>query len=135
MSPLSSSVLAFVGDAMLSLQVREYLAKEGLVKPQKLLEESIKFVSAMNQATFMKSLLDDEVLTKEEYAIFRRAYNYKFHSKAKNADINSYKYSTGLEALWGHWYLNNQHDRLNQMWDRYKTSVREKHETIHLLQE
>lgn len=134
MSITSSSVLALIGDAVLSLQVREYLAKQGLVKPQKLLDESIKFVSAVSQSDFIKYLISDNILSEEELLIFRRAYNYKFHSKAKNADINSYKYATGLEALWGYWHLYEHPERLELMWDKYKTFVKEKHETIHLLQ-
>ncbi len=130
----SAQVLAYIGDAVLSLQVREYLVKQGITKPQRLLDESIKFVSAVAQAEFIKEILNQEILTTQETTIFRRAYNYKFHSKAKNADINSYKYSTGLEALWGYWYLDQQHERLEQMWDKYKTFQKEKYETIHLLQ-
>ena len=131
----SAQVLAYIGDAVLSLQVREYLVNKGISKPQRLLDESIKFVSAVAQAEFIKEVINQESLTQQELAIFRRAYNYKFHSKAKNADINSYKYSTGLEALWGYWYLENQHERLEQMWDKYKTFQKEKYETIYLLQE
>ena len=131
----SAQVLAYIGDAVLSLQVREYLVNKGISKPQRLLDESIQFVSAVAQAEFIKEIINQESLTQQELAIFRRAYNYKFNSKAKNADINSYKYSTGLEALWGYWYLENQHERLEQMWDKYKTFQKGKYETIHLLQE
>lgn len=132
---MNSSVLAFIGDAVLSLQVREYLVEQGLVKPQKLLEESIQFVSALSQAQFIKQVIHDKLLSEEELVIFRRAYNHKFQSKAKNADVKSYKYATGLEALWGYWYLNKQNDRLEQMWNKYKTYKKENYETIHLLQE
>lgn len=131
---MNSNVLAYVGDAVLSLQVREYLVLEGIVKPQKLLDESIKYVSAVAQSEFMKEILKQNWLDEAEMAIYRRAYNHKFHSKAKNAEINEYKQATGLEALWGHWYLTHNQDRLNQMWDKYKTWVKEKYETIYLLQ-
>ncbi|HHX53186.1 MAG TPA: ribonuclease III [Erysipelothrix sp.] len=135
MSLTPSSVLAYLGDAVMSLQVREYLIEKGHVNPKKLLDKSILFVSAVSQAQFMKLVLKEDLLTEEEYKVYRRAYNHKFTSKAKNVDIKSYKYSTGLEALWGYWYQQKETDRLTQMWDKYKAVVEEKHETIHLLQE
>ncbi len=134
MSQTPSTVLAYLGDAVLSLQVREYLIESGLVNAKKLLEESIWFVSAVNQAKFMKLILQEELLSEDEFKVYRRAYNYKFASKAKNADIQSYKYASGLEALWGYWYQTKNYSRLEQMWDKYKTVVKEKHERIHLLQ-
>lgn len=135
MSITPSTVLAYLGDAVMSLQVREYLIEKGFVHPKKLLDESIHFVSAVNQAKFMKLILREDLLTEQEFGVYRRAYNHKFTSKAKNADIKSYKYATALEALWGYWYQQKELERLTQMWDKYKAVVEEKHETIHLLQE
>lgn len=135
MSQTPSTVLAYLGDAVMSLQVREYLIEKGIIHPKRLLEESIQFVSAINQAKFMRLILKEDWLTETEFKIYRRAYNHKFLSKAKNADIMSYKLATGLEALWGYWYQEKEVERLEQMWDKYKTAVEEKHETIHLLQE
>lgn len=135
MSLTPSTVLAYLGDAVMSLQVREYLIDKGLVNPKKLLEASIHFVSAKSQAEFMKLILEEELLSDQEFKIYRRAYNHKFTSKAKNVDFMAYKYATGLEALWGYWYQQNQVERLEQMWDIYKSVVEGKHETIHLLQE
>lgn len=130
-----SSVLAYMGDSVMSLQVREYLIKKGITQPSKLLKHSIEFVSAANQAVFMKHLLDEKCLNEEEFLVFRRGFNHKFRSKAKNANITEYKYSTALEALWGYWYLKGDETKLTQMWDKYKTFSEEKHATIHLLQE
>ena len=38
-------------------------------------------------------------------------------SKAKNADVTTYRMSTGLEALFGWLYLTHQEDRLKALWE------------------
>ena len=51
---MSSGALAFVGDAVWSLQVREYLLEKGIQKPKDLQRMSIRFVSANAQASFIR---------------------------------------------------------------------------------
>ncbi len=128
----NGSVLAYMGDSVLAVQVREYLILNGLTRPEELLNASNFFVSAVFQAKFMKVILDQECLNELELSIYRRGFNYKNRSIAKNADIKSYRMATGLEALWGYWFLNNQTDRLGQMWDKYKTYTKENYGTIYL---
>lgn len=119
----SGNVLAFVGDGVLTLQVREYLVTLGITNTKKLQETSIKFVSAISQANFIQHLLDENILTEEELAIFRRGRNAKSQSMAKNADVMSYRLATGFEALWGYLYLDKQEIRLQELWDMFKEMV------------
>lgn len=120
----SGNVLAFIGDAVLSLQVRQYLVEElGITKTKKLQETSINFVSANAQAEFMNYLLESEVLTEAEKLAFRRGRNASSKSSAKNADIITYRIATGLEALWGYLHLSGQTERLEELWKVYKKEV------------
>jgi ribonuclease-3 family protein len=119
---LNGSTLAFIGDAVLSLWVREYLVSLGYTKANDLQKKSIIYVSANAQAKFMLSLLEDKFLSEEETQIYLRGRNHKSSSKAKNADVVSYRIATGFEALIGYWHLNQNETRLRQVWDRLKTT-------------
>ena len=52
-------------------------------------------------------------LNEQEMEIFKRGRNYKSNSMPKNADIHEYHIATGLEALWGYWYLSEEKKRLD----------------------
>lgn len=119
----SGNVLAFVGDAVLSLQVREYLVSLGYSKTKQLQETSTQFVSASAQAKFVDYLLLEDVLTSEETLIFKRGRNAKSASMAKNAEVKDYRMATGLEALWGYLYLSDQSERLSVLWEMFKHEV------------
>ncbi len=119
---LNGSTLAFIGDAVLSLWVRTHLVEQGYTKANDLQKKSIHFVSAMAQAKFMQELLEDNFLNEEENKYYLRGRNHKSTSKAKNADVVSYRQATGFEALLGYWYLTNNETRLKQVWDRLKTT-------------
>lgn len=120
---LNGSTLAFVGDAILSLYVRDYLVKLGITKTKELQERSIKFVSANAQAKFIQKLLADNFLSEHEVKLFLRGRNHKSDTKAKNADIVTYRHSTGFEALLGYLYLTDNHVRLLQIWEEMKNTI------------
>lgn len=120
---LNGSTLAFVGDAILSLYVRDYLVKLGITKTKELQERSIRFVSANAQAKFIQKLLTDNFLREHEVKLFLRGRNHKSDTKAKNADIVTYRQSTGFEALLGYLYLTDNHVRLLEIWEEMKNSI------------
>ena len=119
----SGNVLAFVGDAVLSLQVREYLVSLGYSKTKQLQETSTQFVSAGAQAKFVNFLILKDILNTEEKQIFKRGRNAKSASMAKNAQVKDYRMATGLEALWGYLYLSDQKERLSALWEMFKHEV------------
>ena len=110
MSPI---VLAFIGDAVYSLFVRERAALTTDAKSGKLSELSGRTVSAKFQAKFVDEHLCD--FTEEEADIFRRARNAKKPSRAKHSTVTEYNKSTGLEAVFGYLYLIGETDRLNYL--------------------
>ena len=115
---LSPIVLAFIGDAVYSLFVREKLALETDCKTGELNKRAVGEVNAKAQAEFIRELLP--LLTDEETAIFKRARNAKKTSKAKSASVVDYHLSTGFEAVLGYLYITGQYDRLNFILNRGK---------------
>lgn len=123
--PYNGNTLAYIGDAVMSLQVRTYLVSEkNLQKPNVLQKESVKFVSAKSQAVFLNKMIEDNILSEDELLIVKRGRNAKSDSVAKNVDVVTYRIATGLEALWGYLYISNQHERLDELW-KYIIQIKE----------
>ena len=108
---LSPVVLAFVGDAVYSLYVREKLTFNLDFKSGELNKLATKEVNAVAQSEFLKNVID--ILTEDELAIFKRGRNAKKSTKAKHASVSDYNTSTGFEALIGYLYITGNYDRLN----------------------
>ncbi len=110
---LSPVVLAFVGDAVYSLFVRERLTFSLDCKTGEMNKLATKEVKASAQAVFVQEILP--LLTENELAVFKRARNAKKPTKAKSASVAEYNLSTGLEAVLGYLYLTGDVDRLNYL--------------------
>ncbi len=108
---LNPIVLAFVGDAVYSLFVRERLTFESDFKTGELNVMATAQVNASAQSSFLKEIL--EFLTEEEMSVFKRARNAKKTTRAKHASIVDYNNATGFEAVLGYLYLIGDLDRLN----------------------
>lgn len=112
---IKSLALAYMGDAIYEVYVREYLLKEGQVRPHRLHDYAISFVSAKAQAKAIHYLLEHIELSDEELGVIRRGRNAKSGSKPKNTSVATYKYSTGFEALLGFLYLSEEIKRLEEL--------------------
>lgn len=112
---LNGLALAYMGDAVYELAIREHLISKGQTKPHMLHRLATEYVSAKGQAYLSEQFQEQDKLTDEEWDYFKRGRNAKSHSKAKNADTQTYSQSTGFEALMGYLYLTNQHERLNEL--------------------
>lgn len=110
---MNNLVLAYLGDAVFELYIREHLINKGISKVKDLQEESIKYVSAKSQVQILKTLIEKNLLTEEELDIVKRGRNAESH-KSKTTDIITYHKSTGFECLIGYLYLNNK-TRLNKI--------------------
>lgn len=111
-------VLAFVGDAVYSLFVRERLTFTLDSKTGELNKLATSEVKASAQAQFYQEIKD--LLTEEENALFHRARNAKKTTRAKSASITEYNTSTGFEAVLGYLYLTGNVDRLNYLLNKGK---------------
>lgn len=112
-SPLT---LAFLGDAVYSLMVRNMLTLSANKPTGKLHKESIGYVNASFQAEMIKSLLP--LLTEEETAVFKRGRNAHSSHSPKNQSADDYRYATGFEALFGYLYLCGKTDRLKELFNK-----------------
>ncbi len=112
---MKSLALAYMGDAVYEVFVREYLLKAGQVKPHLLHQQAVKFVSGKGQATVLLHWLDKDILSAEEKQIVSRGRNAKSGSIPKNISIQTYRYSTAFEALLGYHYLAKNEARLNEL--------------------
>lgn len=118
--------LAYIGDAVYEVYVREYLIKNGIAKVEDLQKESVKYVSAKSQCKILSYLMDNNLLTENELDIVKRGRNYKRASHPKNTDIITYKMSSGFEAMIGYLYLNNDNERLNEIMNYILGGIYEK---------
>ena len=117
---LSPVVLAFVGDAVYSLFVRERLTFNSDCKTGELNKLSTSEVKATAQAEFVKEIYD--ILNEEELAIYKRGRNAKKSTKAKHASVTDYNCSTGFEAVLGYLYITGEIERLNYILNKGKTN-------------
>lgn len=109
--------LAYLGDAVFSLMVREYLVKSTEYKANGLNKIANKIVCAKNQALIMQDIKPE--LTEEETEIAMRARNAHPNNKAKNSSYEEYSLATQFEALAGFWYLKNEQKKLKSMFKRF----------------
>lgn len=112
---MKSLALAYMGDAVYELYVREHLLHQGQVKPQQLHQKAIQYVSGKAQATVVLHWLETDKLTQEEERVVARGRNAKSGSTPKNIRVQTYRYSTAFEALIGYLYLANNIQRLEQL--------------------
>lgn len=110
---LPSLALAYIGDAVFELYVRNKLINQGFVKVRSLHRQAIKRVNAGLQARLLEDI--KTLLTDTELAIAKRGRNAKSGHVPKNAEVTEYRKSTGLETLIGYLYLKGEYDRIEQL--------------------
>ena len=108
----NATSLAWMGDALMTLRVREHLLDKGYQKADLLQKKSARICSAKAQAKILEALKEEDFFTDEEHRILQRGRNATIHSKAKNADGKTYLEATALEALLGYLYLYGHVERL-----------------------
>jgi len=110
LAPLS---LAYIGDGVFELYVRQYLLNPE-AKNTKMHNKSVALVNAPAQAGYYKKL--EPYLTETELEIAKRGRNAKSRMN-KSSSVTQYHLSTGFEALVGYLYLNKEYDRLKTLLD------------------
>lgn len=110
LSPLN---LAFVGDCVYEMLVRETLVCDANRPVNDLHRESVKFVSAKAQTEAFHKIKD--ILTEEETAQFKRGRNAKVGHSPKSATDAEYHTATGVEALFGYLYLSGNLERIKEL--------------------
>ncbi|MFC4025689.1 Mini-ribonuclease 3 [Oceanobacillus longus] len=126
---VKSLALAYMGDAVYEVHVREYLLLKGKVKPNQLHREAVTFVSGKSQAAVILQWMNEVgFLSEEEARIASRGRNAKSGTTPKNISVQTYRYSTAFEALIGYHYLMKNEERLLELMDRAIQFVEERSE-------
>nr|WP_264165615.1 Mini-ribonuclease 3 [Streptococcus dysgalactiae] len=112
---INGIALAFEGDAVYSYYIRRHLIFQGKTKPSQLHHLATRYVSAKAQANLIQAMLEAQLLTEKEEDIYRRGRNTNSHTKAKNADVVTYRRSTGFEAVMGYLDMTDQKARLEEL--------------------
>lgn len=112
---INSLNLAFIGDAVWTLMIREYFCNHTKFKNNNLHKLTTKFVKAVYQAKALEKLND--ILTDDEKDVARRARNTKMNTISKNASIAEYKKATSFEAVIGYLYLLGNIDRIKHFFE------------------
>ena len=125
---INAVTLAFVGDTVYSLYVRERLTLDVGGKSSDLQKTAARIVSAKGQSEFLDKLLP--LLTEDEQDIFRRAKNAKKGAKSKSASQLEYNRSTGFEAVLGYLYLTGNEERIKQLLSHSDGDEYQRSETV-----
>ena len=107
---VSTEALAYLGDCVIELKVRELLVCRGIAGSGNLNRESLSFVKATAQAKAMQNILP--LLTEEETAVYKRGRNMSGGNVPKSATMSEYRTATGMEALFGYLHLLGQTERI-----------------------
>ena len=105
--------LAFIGDAVHTLFIREQIVKKQDLKMNDTHKLASRYCSAKKQSSVLDRLLPS--LNNEETEIARMARNSKTKHIAKNADPADYHKATSFEALIGWLFVNNKKERLDEI--------------------
>ena len=110
---LSPLTLAFVGDGVYDLMVRERLVCQANRQAGKLHKLAVEQVKCQAQAQRMEKILP--LLTEEEQSVYKRGRNAHTTHTPKNATSADYHSATGMEALFGYLYLKGRLKRLREL--------------------
>ena len=110
---LSTAALAYLGDCVIELCVRERLVKMGLSSSARLNAKALEYVKATAQASAMKKILP--MLSEEEEQAFRRGRNMGHTNTPKSATVAEYRSATGMEALFGYLHLCGRRERIDEL--------------------
>lgn len=114
-SAYNGTTLAYLGDAVMELFVRERLVKTGISDVGKLNRMAADYVRAIVQSAALDRILP--LLSEEEVALYKRGRNVHGISAPRSATIGEYRRATGMEALFGGLYLEGKTDRARLLFE------------------
>lgn len=109
----STAALAYLGDSVIEICVRQRLVEAGYSSSAKLNKLALDYVRATRQAEAMKKIAD--MLTEEENGVFHRGRNIGHTNTPKSATVAEYRAATGMEALFGYLFLAGRQDRIAEL--------------------
>ena len=110
---ISPLTLAFVGDGVFDLLVREQLVRQANRPVGELNKIKVSMVNCKSQAQFAAKLMPN--LTEREVAVYKRGRNAAPKTTAKNGTVAEYHSATGLECLFGWLHLSGEQERIKEL--------------------
>ena len=110
---VGTAALAYLGDAVIELMVRERLVAAGYTSSKALNARALDFVRASAQAQAMEQLLPH--LSEEEQGAFRRGRNIGHTNTPKRATVAEYRNATGMEVLFGYLHIKGEQARMAEL--------------------
>lgn len=110
---ISTAALAYLGDSVLELCVRELLVEKGVSSAKNLNSAALRFVKAEAQADAVMKILP--ILSDEENTMYRRGRNIGHTNTPKSATVGQYRMATGFESLFGYLHLMGRSDRIKEL--------------------
>ena len=121
---ISAPALAYLGDCVIELCVRELLVERGLSSAKSLNGASLSFVRAEAQAEAVMRIIP--LLSDEENAAYRRGRNIGHTNTPKSATVGQYRMATGMESLFGYLHLKGESERIKELFlIAYEDKIRE----------
>ena len=111
---VSTEALAYLGDCVLELKVREKLVNLGISGSGNLNRSSLAFVKATAQAKAMQNILP--LLTEEETAVYKRGRNMSSGNVPKSATMSEYRTATGMEVLFAYLHIEGKASRIEELY-------------------
>lgn len=118
---LSALGLAYIGDCIYEILVREYIISKGNVPVKKLHTSTVSVVCAKGQSKAVEVIMP--VLSEDEILMYKRGRNANGNNIPKNADAQEYRRATGLECLIGYLYLSHQYNRIEELFTIIKEDL------------
>ena len=115
LNEISTPALAYLGDCVLEMQVRERLVCRGLSKSGHLNSEALGYVRASAQAAAMERILP--LLSEIETQYYKRGRNSGHLNVPKSASPSQYRMATGMEVLFGYLHLSGQTERIKELFE------------------
>ena len=111
---LDPIVLAFLGDSIFELLIREFaIYKFPNSDVSKLNDFKVNIVSCKSQSILLDKILN--FLSDDEISIYKKGRNAKIKNSSHSSLKIEYHRATGLEALFGYLYLTNNIERIKEL--------------------
>ena len=117
--------LAYLGDSVYEVLVRNYLLKKGITDVNRLHKEAILYTSGEAQAKIIDKMINDNILSEEEIYYYKRGRNSNHSQNGRKIKLHDYIKATGFEALIGYLYLESKFERIEELFTFVKNYVEE----------
>ena len=124
----SPQALAFLGDAVYELLVRERIVLKANRPVSELHLQAVEQVRASYQSQAYAVI--EPLLTEEEAAALKRGRNLNSVKPPKNGNVRDYRRATGLESLFGYLYVQGKLERINELFQQEYVEAKEPYKLL-----